>query len=151
MNHWLFKTEPETFSWTDFLRLGSTGWDGVRNAQARNLLRDTVQVNDLVFFYHSGKEAAIVGLATVSQAGHPDPTQFDPASEAYDERATPEKPIWYQVKLTPLHACAAPLSLARLRLEPRLEGLMLIRKGMMLSVQPVSGEHAEIIRELGDF
>jgi len=137
---WLMKTEPGTFSFDDLVRKGSTGWDGVRNYQARNMLRDEVQPGDRVLVYHSGDAKAVVGEAEVVRGGHPDPTQFDAKDDHYDPAARPEAPTWFQVEVRALRPLR-PVTLEAMKREPALRGLALLRRGNRLSVQPVSAEH----------
>jgi len=149
MAFWLFKSEPNCYSFADLMAAPgrTTGWDGVRNFQARNLLRDTIQVGDGVLFYHSGADPpAIAGIAEVVRAGHPDPTAFDPAADHYDPRSDPSQPTWYQVEIRAVRAIDPPLGLPLLRTVPALKGMELLRKGSRLSIQPVSdAEWAEIL------
>lgn len=138
MNYWLFKTEPNTFSIDDFARSKHTDWEGIRNYQARNRLRDDVTVGDKVLIYHSScKTPAIMGLAEVSRAGHPDPEQFDPESDYYDPRATQDNPRWIQVSLVFLEKFRAPLTLAQVREEQALRDMELVNRSR-LSIQHVS-------------
>ena len=138
---WLVKSEPSTFSFDDLMRSPrrTTGWDGVRNFQARNFMRDGMRVGDGVLFYHSNAEPpAIVGIAEVAREAYPDPTQFDRASEYHDPKATPDAPIWMQVDIRGVEPLARPLALEELRGVPALAGMELLRKGSRLSVQPVA-------------
>jgi predicted RNA-binding protein with PUA-like domain len=151
MAFWLFKSEPDCFSFADLMAAPdrSTGWDGVRNFQARNFLRDQVAVGDGILFYHSNAAPpGIAGIAEVVKAGHPDPTAFDPEAEHFDPKSDPASPTWYQVSIRAVRAIDPPLGLPRLRDEPALEGLELLRKGSRLSVQPVSEAHWRVILTL---
>lgn len=147
MNYWLFKTEPGTFSLEDLKNSPNQTacWDGVRNYQARNFLRDEVQVGDRVLFYHSGKNPGIVGLARIVKAGYPDHTAWDENSRYYDPKSTPKHPIWYMVDVQFEQEFPRPLSLKFLRSVPQLHAMLLLRKGMRLSVQPVPQEEFETI------
>lgn len=129
----------------------TTGWDGVRNFQARNFMRDGMQVGDGVLFYHSNAEPpAIVGIAEVASDAYPDPTQFDRASEYHDPKATPDAPIWMQVDIRGVEPLARPLALEELRGVPALAGMGLLRKGSRLSVQPVTAaEWKAIVKRAG--
>jgi predicted RNA-binding protein with PUA-like domain len=141
MAYWLFKSEPEAYSFADLLaeKDRTTGWDGVRNYQARNSLREVIKVGDGVLFYHSSSErTCIAGIAEVVRAGHPDPTAFDPKSDHYDPKSDPKNPTWYQVSIRAVRAVDPPLDLPRLREIPELAGMELLRKGSRLSVQPVT-------------
>lgn len=151
MAYWLFKSDVGCFSFADLQAQPkqTTGWDGVRNYQARNFLRDDVKKGDKVLFYHSnGEPAAIVGIAEVVQAAHPDPTAFVPTEQHYDPKSDPDNPTWVQVSIRAVRTIEPPLPLPALRGEPRLAGMELLRKGSRLSVQPVSEEHWTVVMEL---
>ncbi|HEX5435708.1 MAG TPA: EVE domain-containing protein [Gemmatimonadaceae bacterium] len=150
--HWLFKSEPDSFSWDDLLKSPrrTTCWDGVRNYQARNLLRDDIKKGDLVFFYHSSVDpTAIVGVAEVVHEGYPDPTAFDRKAHHFDPKSDPTKPTWYMVDIKAKQAFRHPVTLAELRALPGLERMMLLQRGSRLSVQPVSLDEWHIICQLG--
>ena len=141
MNYWLFKSEPDCFSFADLCaRPGrTTGWDGVRNFQARNYLRDQIKVGDGILYYHSSCDPpGIAGLAEVVEAGHPDPTAFDPSADHYDPKSKPDSPTWYQVSIRAVRAIEPNLTLPSLREVDGLEKMELLRKGSRLSVQPVT-------------
>ncbi len=141
--YWLMKSEPDVYSIADLARDGRTAWTGVRNFQARNFMRDRMQVGDRVFFYHSNATPpGIAGLARVASAPYADPTQFDKASEYFEPRATREKPVWMLVDIEFERKFDALLSLEALRAEPALAGMLLLKKGQRLSVQPVEAVHA---------
>lgn len=151
--YWLFKSEPSEFSIDDLAKAKkqTTGWDGVRNYTARNLLRDRIQVGDRVLYYHSSCDPmAIVGLARVVKAGYPDPTQFDPKSKHYDEGSDPKEPRWYQVDIQLERAFARPLTLAELKKAKGLEKMMLLQRGSRLSVQPVTAEELAVVMKLAE-
>jgi predicted RNA-binding protein with PUA-like domain len=151
MSYWLFKSEPKAYSFADLVaeRDRTTGWDGVRNYQARNFLRDQVNVGDGVLFYHSSAEPpSIVGIAEVVQAGHPDPTAFDPKESHYDPNSDPANPTWYQVAIRAVRAIDPPLDLPSLSGNPELAGMELLRKGSRLSIQPVTESHWKTILAL---
>ncbi len=148
MPYWLFKTEPESYSFGDLMNEPdrSTGWDGVRNYQARNTLRDDVKPGDGVLIYHSStSEPAIVGVAEVTRGGHPDPTAFDPKDAHFDPKSDPAAPTWYQVTIRAVAELPTPLTLAALRALPGLERLDLLRKGNRLSIQPVRAQEWALI------
>ena len=149
--HWLVKTEPAVFSYDDLARSPKpTVWDGVRNYQARNYLRDELKPGDLVLVYHSNAEPpAVVGLARVVREGHPDPTQFDPQDPHFDPKSTREAPRWFAVDLKAVAKLKRPLPLAELRQVPGLARMMLLQKGSRLSVQPVTGPELAILSKLG--
>ncbi len=144
MAHWLVKTEPTVFSFDDLWNAPkrTSTWDGVRNFQARNFLRDAMKVGDAVLVYHSSVEPmAIAGVAEVVRAGYPDPTQFDRKNHHYDPKAKPETPTWFQVDLRAVKKLKRPVTLAEMKNVPELSGMMLLQRGVRLSVQPVSPEH----------
>lgn len=151
MGCWLFKSEAECFSYDDLEKSPGrrTGWDGVRNYQARNFLRDDVKKGDTVLFYHSnGDPAAIAGLAEVVEEAHPDPTAFEPGHEHHDPKSDPTNPTWLQVTIRAVKPIEPPISLAELRGVPGLEKMELLRKGSRLSVQPVTPDEWKIIQGL---
>lgn len=138
----LVKTEPETYSIDDLARDGRTSWEGVRNYQARNLMRDEMKLGDPVLIYHSNAEPpGIVGLARVSREAFPDPTAFDPASKYFDEGGDPASPRWLMVELAFVEKFPRLLPLEALKADPALAGLEVTRKGTRLSVCKVSPEH----------
>ena len=141
MRYWLMKSEPTCFSLEDLECSpgGISPWDGVRNFQARNLLRDEIKAGDGVLFYHSScAEPAIVGLAEVVRGGYPDHTAQDPRSDHYDPKATPANPIWYMVDVCFRVRLPHPLTRDDLRTHPVLSGMMVLQRGSRLSVQPVA-------------
>jgi predicted RNA-binding protein with PUA-like domain len=151
MRHWLMKSEPSSFSWDDLWRAPkrTTHWDGVRNYQARNFMRE-MRVGDLVFFYHSSAEPnAIMGVAEVAREAYADPTQFDANDDHYDPKATPDSPTWMMVDIRAREPFAAPVTLAELRATKGLEKMELLRKGNRLSVTPVSPSEWATVSKLG--
>jgi predicted RNA-binding protein with PUA-like domain len=150
MNYWLMKSEPDCFSIDDLKACpnGTDHWDGVRNYQARNFLRDKIKVGDGVLFYHSNcKEPAIVGLACVVREGYPDPTAFDPREKHFDPNSTVDDPVWYVVDVQYLCHLQHPLTRQSLRNHPVLSGMGVLKKGNRLSVQPVTrNEWQEVIK-----
>lgn len=151
MNYWLFKSEPDVFG-IDHLKdmpAQTEHWDGIRNYQARNMLRDDVKPGDLVFFYHSNcKEPAIVGIMEVTRKGYPDHTAFDPEQHYYDPKSDPENPRWYMVDIKYVRELARPVTLQELKQLPQLEDMPLVRRGNRLSIMPVNKEHWDLILEL---
>ena len=149
MQYWLFKTEPGCFSLEDLqsAKDQTTSWDGVRNYQARNLMR-SMKKGDLGFFYHSGERPEIVALIEVVREAYPDHTAFDPANEHFDPKSTPANPRWdmVDVRLKQVFAHALPRTL--LREEPELANMELMKKGSRLSVQPVERASFEHIIKL---
>jgi predicted RNA-binding protein with PUA-like domain len=148
--YWLFKSEPEEFSFDDLLAApGRTAaWDGVRNYQARNSLRDDVRAGDGVLFYHSNAEpAGVAGVAEVAGAASPDPTAFDAAHPGFDPRSRPDAPTWLQVEIRAVERFPHVVALAALRAEPALADMVVLRRGNRLSVTPVTaGEWAAVCR-----
>jgi predicted RNA-binding protein with PUA-like domain len=139
MNYWLMKCEPEQFSIDDLARQKVEGWYGIRNYQARNMMRDAMRVGDRVFFYHSNvKVPGIVGLMTVCSTPYPDPTQFDPNHHYYDAKSTKENPRWVQVDVCYERHLTRIITLEELKTDPNLEDLPLVRRGNRLSIMPIS-------------
>ncbi|MGZ6143939.1 MAG: EVE domain-containing protein [Myxococcales bacterium] len=153
MRHWLLKTEPTSFSFDDLWSSPkrTTGWSGVRNYQARNLLRDELKKGDKVLVYHSSVEPpAVVGEAEVVREGYPDPTQFDPRDEHFDEGSPRAAPRWFQVDVRAVRRLPREVPLAELRAAPALRKMALLQRGQRLSVQPVApGEYAAILALAG--
>lgn len=136
------KSEPEVFSIEKLQRIHRTAWDGVRNYQARNYMRDQMRVGDEILFYHSNsKPAGVAGLATVASEAYPDPTQFDAESEYYDAKATLDCPRWFLVDIAFLERFPRLVALHELKAEPRLGEMLAVKRGMRLSVQPVERAH----------
>ena len=151
MAYWLFKTEPGCFSFADLkARPGMTEhWDGVRNYQARNFLRDSIKAGDRGLFYHSNiPEPAVVGVVEVARGGYPDFTALDPNGEHFDPKASPENPIWYMVDVRYVAALPRPVTLERIKANPFLAGMPLVRRSR-LSVQPVAPEEWRTILAMG--
>lgn len=148
--YWLLKTEPSVFSFDDLLRAGTTGWDGIRNYQARNFLRDQMKKGDGLLIYHSSAEpTAVVGTAEVMREGHPDPTQFDRKDDHYDPESRPEDPRWFQVEVRAVAKLPYAVTLERIKRTPGLAGMNLLRRGNRLSVQPVEEAEFRAIVKLG--
>lgn len=139
ISHWLMKSEPDTFSIDDLHTRGSEPWDGVRNYQARNFMRDDMRVGDGVFFYHSNcAEPGIVGLAKVASEAYPDPSQFDPKSDYFDPGASRDNPRWMLVDVAFVRKLKRTITLKELQALPSLAEMALVRKGNRLSVMPVT-------------
>ena len=148
---WLMKSEPDVYSYEDLEREGRTLWDGIRNYQARNFMRDEMRVGDRVLFYHSNCEPpGVAGIAQVASEPYPDPTQFDPKSKYFDEKSSEENPRWMLVDVTPVRALPRLVSLAEMREEARLADLPLLRKGNRLSIMPVENADADRIIAMAD-
>jgi predicted RNA-binding protein with PUA-like domain len=153
MQYWLVKSEPGVFSIDDLKSSPgrTTCWEGVRNYQARNFMRDGMKRGDPVFFYHSNcPEAGIAGIATVVKEAYPDATAFDPADKHYDPKSDPDHPRWYMVDLKYKRKFKRVIPLAELRryANGALEGLILLRRGNRLSVLPVQKKHWDFIVQL---
>lgn len=149
--YWLFKSEPEAFSIDDLAREKNktTFWDGVRNYQARNLLRDTIRLGDRVLFYHSNADPmAIVGTAEVVKTGYPDHTAFDPQDHHYDPKSKLDQPTWFMVDVRLLQVFPNPVTRDELKGCPDLSDMMVIRPGARLSVQPVTATEWRAVHRL---
>lgn len=141
MRYWLFKSEPETFSIDDLKkrRRSTEHWDGVRNFQARNMLRHEVKKGDKVLFYHSNcTPPGIVGIAEVVKEGYPDHFAWDPRSKYFDPRCNPEKPMWYMVDVKFEEKFSEMITLEELRQNPKLKEMLILRRGNRLSITPVT-------------
>lgn len=137
MKHWLFKTEPDTYSIDDLKREGRCDWEGIRNYQARNRLRDEVRLGDTVLIYHSSCAVpAVVGLAEVIGEARPDPTQFDPESPYYDPKSPSEAPRWLLVDLRWMETFVTPLTLKAIKADPQFSEMELVSRSR-LSIQQV--------------
>ncbi len=146
IQYWLVKSEPESYSIDDLKRDKVSPWDGVRNYQARNFMRDQMKLGDQVFFYHSNAEpSGITGIAEVVREGYVEAAALDPQHRYYDEDSIKEKPTWYTVDIAFKRKLSQILSLDRLRKVKGLENMLLLQRGQRLSVQPVSREEWKII------
>ncbi|MBK5970111.1 MULTISPECIES: EVE domain-containing protein [Thiorhodovibrio] len=154
MAYWLMKSEPEVFGIEHLLARPdrTEPWDGVRNYQARNMMRDQMQPGDQAFFYHSNcKEPGIVGLMEIVTAGYPDPTAFDPQHRYFDPKSDPENPRWFLVDVRYIRHLTRTITLAELKSEPHAAALgdfPLIRKGSRLSIMPVTADQWKLILSL---
>ena len=148
--YWLVKSEPDVYSIADLERDGVTAWEGVRNYQARNYMRDGMAVGDLVLFYHSNTDpAGVVGVAKVVGAARADATQFDPSSEYHDRAATRDAPRWVAAELGFVERFGAVVPLGALKADAALADMFVTRRGMRLSVQPVDRPHFSRVLALG--
>lgn len=141
MAYWLMKTEPDVCSFDDIWKSAkrTTGWDGVRNYQARNFMRDEMRLGDEVFVYHSNAEPpGIAGIAEVASAAYPDPTQFDASHDHYDAGSRRDDPRWVQVDIKAVRKLPRFVSLDELRANPRLKAMRLLQRGNRLSITPVT-------------
>lgn len=149
MNYWLMKSEPDVFSIDDLKKKNKSGWDGVRNYQARNYMRDDMLLGDLVLFYHSSCEVpGVAGLAKVSKTSHPDPSQFDSKSEYYDPKATKEAPRWFMVEVEFVKKYDHVVTLTDLKATKGLDKMPLVQKGSRLSINLVTPAEFKIISDL---
>lgn len=148
--YWLMKCEPSAYSIHDLERDGKSGWEGVRNFQARNYLRDDITTGDGVLFYASNADpSGVAGLAEVARGGYPDPFAFDPEHKYFDPSSNPENPTWYTVDIRFVEAFPDVVSLATLKTTPGLADMVVTRKGSRLSIQPVTPEEYAIVVKLG--
>ena len=146
--YWLFKSEPHAYSFERLEKDRITPWSGVRNFQARNNMEE-MRIGDLGFFYHSSiAEPGAVGICRVVKEAYPDFTAFERGGEYYDPRSKPDKPLWKMVDVEYVEPLAHPVTIARMRNEPRLVGMALLRRGQRLSVQPVTPAEWQIVLEL---
>ena len=147
--HWLMKSEPNSYSIDDLKRDGSTYWDGVRNYQARNFMRDKMRVGDLVLFYHSNaKPPGVAGIARIVKEGYPDHTAFDKNDHHFDPKSSPDNPRWFMVDIEFVEKFDDVISLQTLGETPALEEMVVNRRSR-LSVQPVRPREFEIVVALG--
>ena len=150
IRYWLFKSEPSSYSLDDLIRDGVAEWDGVRNYQARNSLRDDVKTSDGVLFYHSSTDPiAVVGTATVVRGGYPDHTAWDPRSKHPDPKSSLENPIWYMVDLRAAERFRTPVTMDALRANAAVSDMLVLRRGMRLSIQPVTPPQWKAVRAMG--
>lgn len=152
MRYWLLKTEPDVFSFDDLKKRPkkTEPWNGVRNYQVRNMMRDDMKVGDLGFIYHSSCEVpGVAGVVRISSEARPDPTQFDPDSEYYDKGSKKDEPRWLLVDVTWEADFKNFVTLTALRDEPRLTDLITLRRGNRLSVTPVEKKHFDLICKMG--
>ena len=146
MQYWLMKSEPSEYSIDHLKRDNVEHWDGVRNYQARNMMRDKMKVGDLAFLYHSNcNEIGIVGIMTIHKEGYPDHLAFYPKDKHYDPKSDPEKPRWFMVDVKYKRKMKRVISLQELRDTKGLEDMALVRKGNSLSVMPVSKDEWNLI------
>lgn len=148
--YWLMKVEPEAYSINDFEKDGETAWEGVRNYQARNTLRDDVKVGDGVLFYQSNADpTGVAGVAEVSKSGYPDHNAWNKKHNYYDPKSDPDNPTWYMVDIRFKESFPAVVSLAELKEAKGLEDMMVTKRGMRLSVQPVKPAEFKTVLKLG--
>ena len=149
MAHWLMKSEPSEFGIDDLEACGIEPWDGIRNYQARNMIRDEMKPGDQAFFYHSSCEIpGIVGVMEIATTAYPDPTAFDPTDKHFDPASDPDNPRWFLVDVRFGRKLARTITLSELKGCPELAALPLVRRGNRLSVMPVSADEWEFILSL---
>ena len=151
MNYWLMKSEPSVYSIDDLsANTNQTDyWDGIRNYQARNMLRDDMQVGDHAFFYHSNcKTPGIIGVMKIVKSGYPDSTAFDPKHTYYDAKSKPDNPRWYRVDVKLVRKFKRIISLEELKQQQKLANMILLRKGNRLSIMPVNKTEWDCILQL---
>ena len=148
MNYWLMKSEPDVFGIEHLKKLPkqTDSWDGVRNYQARNMMRDEMKKGDLVFFYHSNcKEPGIVGIMKVVRESYPDHTAFDPEQKYFDPKSDPDNPRWYMVDVKYVRTLKRVITLTELKENSELQDMPLVRRGNRLSVMPVTKQQWDFI------
>jgi predicted RNA-binding protein with PUA-like domain len=149
MAHWLMKSEPDVYGIDDLKKARRDCWDGVRNYQVRNMMRDEMRKGDLAFFYHSNcKEPGIAGIMTIARAGYPDPTQFDSDEKYFDPKSDPEEPRWLMVDVRYKRKLKRTITLQELKTHEELAELALLRRGNRLSVMQVTEQQWEYILSL---
>ena len=151
--YWLFKSEPSAYSFNDLLNEQdqTAEWDGVRNYQARNFMRDDMKVGDKVLFYHSSaKPTAVVGTARIVKEAYPDATAWDPNDKHYDPKSSPGETVWMVVEIQAEAPLSKPVTLADVKANPKLKDMLLIRKGQRLSIQPVTRDEYDEILAMGN-
>jgi len=148
--YWLMKCEPAAYTIADLKRDGKTSWEGVRNYQARNFMRDEMQVGDPVLFYASNAEpSGVTGLATIARAGYPDHLAWKKGHKYFDAASSQEKPLWFMVDIAFEAEFNGTVPLETLKHTPGLEDMMVIKKGSRLSIQPVTKAEYDIVVRLG--
>jgi predicted RNA-binding protein with PUA-like domain len=148
--YWLMKVEPSAYSIDDLSRDGSTSWEGVRNYQARNFMRDDMQVGDGVLFYASNADPpGVTGLAEIARAAYPDAFAWKKGHTYFDAASTPDKPLWYAVDIRFVERFPGIVSLDTLKSTPGLEDMVVTKKGSRLSIQPVTKREFDIVTKLG--
>lgn len=146
MQYWLMKNEPQVYSLDDLRKDGKYAWDGVRNYQARNSMRDEMKEGDLMLYYYSNADpSGIAGIGKIVKGAYPDPSQFDPKSQYFDPKATKENPRWVAVDVAFVSKLQKLISLSELKDDPFFSDMLVVKKGMRLSVQKVEKKHFEKI------
>jgi predicted RNA-binding protein with PUA-like domain len=149
MNYWLMKNEPESFSIDDLERVNTEPWDGIRNYQVRNFIRDQMSIGDKAYFYHSScKVPGIVGMMEICSEAYPDHTAWDPEEHYYDPKSDPENPVWLMVDVKFISKLDEPITLQVLRTHPELEDMRILQRGNRLSITPLDKNHWDYIQML---
>ena len=149
MAYWLMKSEPDDYIIDDLKKDRREPWDGIRNYQARNMMRDDMKIGDEILFYHSScKEPGVVGIAKVASESYPDPTQFDEKAKHFDAKSSKDNPRWILVDVTFVKKLARNITLTEIKAEKTLQDMVLTRKGNRLSIMPVEKRHWDKIRSL---
>ena len=149
MNYWLMKSEPETYSIQDLERQKKSDWEGVRNYQARNFMRDQMRIGDLALFYHSNaKPSGVAGICKISKTGVADYTSWDPKSKYFDPKTDPDNPKWIMVEVEFVEKFSEVIPLSELREHEELKGLAILQKGSRLSITPTSKNEFDYIKQL---
>tara|TARA_Y100000588_G_scaffold357887_1_gene415539 strand:- start:6538 stop:6990 length:453 start_codon:yes stop_codon:yes gene_type:complete len=149
MQYWLMKSEPDTYSIDDLQSFGVDHWDGIRNYQVRNFFRDSMQVGDKAFFYHSNcKEPGIVGTMEIASRAYPDHTAFDPSEKYFDRKSDPENPRWLMVDVRYLRHLDRMITLGELRQQKQIADMKLLQRGNRLSVLPLSKKEWQYILDM---
>jgi predicted RNA-binding protein with PUA-like domain len=151
--YWLFKSDPEEFSFDDLKKSKNqtTFWDGIRNYQARNFIRDEMKKGDGVLFYHSSSDPlAITGICEIVKEGYPDHTQFDSKNDHFDPKADKKNPTWFMVDIKLVKEFKTPVTLDQIKANPKLKNMKLIQRGQRLSIQPVTKDEWEEILKMGE-
>lgn len=148
-NYWIMKSEPNEFGIDDLERMDISIWDGIRNYQVRNMIRDDMKVGDRAFFYHSNaKEIGIVGEMEIAKTAYPDPTQFKPTSKYYDAGSKKDNPRWLSFDVKFVNKFPRILTLAKIKIDPDFAGLPLVKMGNRLSVMPINKYHYNRLRDI---
>ncbi|MEM9491840.1 MAG: EVE domain-containing protein [Myxococcota bacterium] len=148
--YWLMKSEPDVYSIDDLAKSRVDMWEGVRNYQARNMMRDEMSIGDGVLFYHSNaKPSGVAGLARIAGPAYPDPTAVDPSSKYYDPKSSPDQPRWLAIDVEYVETFAQVIPLSTLRQTAGLSEMMVIKRGMRLSIQPVTAAEWDVVVTLG--
>jgi predicted RNA-binding protein with PUA-like domain len=146
-NYWLMKSEPSDYSIDDLKSDKRASWDGVRNYQARNFMRDAMKVGDGVLFYHSGTDPGVVGVAEVCREAYPDHTAFDKRDVHFDPKSKKDNPTWYMVDVCFVKKFKEAIMLVQLKTDSQYNDMLVVKQGMRLSVQPVEKKHFDLINK----